>query len=159
MSIGKEKAVPEPVGGTTEEQPIQICNEVSVTELKQEINDETVSAEEKLSEHSRPSTTDGLLCSDTYLFASAPKVGKSFLMAQLAYYVSTGQKLWDYDVHQGTVLYLALEDDYQRLQERMYHMFGVEGTDKLHFAVAAKQLGNGLDGSLKSLCVSIRIRN
>ncbi len=80
---------------------------------------------------SRPPVIDGLLCSGTYLFAGAPKVGKSFLMAQLAYHVSTGQKLWEYDVRSGTVLYLALEDDYQRLQERMFRMFGVEGTDKL----------------------------
>lgn len=98
---------------------------------------------------SRPPVIDGLLCAGTYLFAGAPKVGKSFFMAQLAYHVSTGQKLWDYEVHQGTVLYLALEDDYQRLQERMFRMFGVEGTDKLHFAVYAKQLGNGLDEQLK----------
>lgn len=97
----------------------------------------------------RPPVIDGLLCVGTYLFAGAPKVGKSFFMAQLAYHVSTGQKLWDYEVHQGTVLYLALEDDYQRLQERMFRMFGVEGTDKLHFAVYAKQLGNGLDEQLK----------
>lgn len=97
----------------------------------------------------RPPVIDGLLCAGTYLFAGASKVGKSFFMAQLAYHVSTGQKLWDYEVHQGTVLYLALEDDYQRLQERMFRMFGVEGTDKLHFAVYAKQLGNGLDEQLK----------
>ena len=43
---------------------------------------------------------------------------------------------------------LALEDDYQRLQERMFRMFGVGGTDKLHFATYAKQLGNGLDEQL-----------
>ena len=76
-------------------------------------------------------------------------MGKSFFMAQLAYHISTGQKLWDYDVRQGTVLYLALEDDYQRLQERMFRMFGVEGTDNLHFAVYAKQLGAGLDEQLE----------
>ena len=98
---------------------------------------------------SRPPVIDGLLYSGTYLFAGAPKVGKSFFMAQLAYHISTGQKLWDYDVHQGTVLYLALEDDYQRLQERMSRMFGVEGTDSLHFAVYAKQLGAGLDEQLE----------
>ena len=98
---------------------------------------------------SRPPVIDGLLYSGTYLFAGAPKVGKSFFMAQLAYHVSTGQKLWNYDVHQGTVLYLALEDDYQRLQERMSRMFGVEGTDSLHFAVYAKQLGAGLDEQLE----------
>lgn len=98
---------------------------------------------------SRPPVIDGLLYSGTHLFAGAPKVGKSFFMAQLAYHVSTGQKLWDYDIHQGTVLYLALEDDYQRLQERMFRMFGVEGTDNLHFAVYAKQLGAGLDEQLE----------
>ncbi|WNX86494.1 helicase RepA family protein [Agathobaculum sp. NTUH-O15-33] len=98
---------------------------------------------------SRPSFIDGLLYSGTYLFVGAPKVGKSFFMAQLAYHISTGQKLWDYDVRQGTVLYLALEDDYQRLQERMSRMFGVEGTDSLHFAVYAKQLGAGLDEQLE----------
>ena len=98
---------------------------------------------------SRPPVIDGLLYSGTYLFAGAPKVSKSFFLAQLAYHVSTGLKLWNYDVHQGTVLYLALEDDYQRLQERMSRMFGVEGTDNLHFAVYAKQLGAGLDEQLE----------
>lgn len=98
---------------------------------------------------SRPPVIDGLLYSGTYLFAGAPKVGKSFFMAQLAYHISTGKKLWEYDVRQGTVLYLALEDDYQRLQERMSRMFGVEGTDSLHFAVYAKQLGAGLDEQLE----------
>ena len=76
-------------------------------------------------------------------------MGKSFLMAQLAYHVATGQKLWDLKVHQGTVLYLALEDGYERLQRRMYRMFGVEGAEKLHFAISAKQLGNGLDAQLE----------
>lgn len=98
---------------------------------------------------SRPAVIDGLLYAGTYLFAGAPKIGKSFFMAQLAYHVSTGQMLWNYEVHQGTVLYLALEDDYQRLQERMFRMFGVEGTDSLYFTVYAKQLGAGLDEQLE----------
>ena len=98
---------------------------------------------------SRPPVIDGLLYSRAYLFVGAPKVGKSFLMAQLAYHASTGQKLWDYDVNQGTVLYLALEDDYQRLQARMSRMFGVGGAANLRFAVYAKQLGAGLDEQLE----------
>lgn len=93
---------------------------------------------------SRLPVIDGLLYPGTYLFVGAPKVGKSFLMAQIAYHVSTGQALWNYPVHAGTVLYLALEDDYRRLQERLSRMFGVEGTDTLHFATCAKQLGAGL---------------
>ena len=98
---------------------------------------------------SRPPIIDGLLYPGTYLFAGAPKVGKSFLMAQLAYHVSMGLPLWDYPVHKGTVLYLALEDDHRRLQGRLYRMFGTEGTDNLLFAVYAKQLGVGLEEQLK----------
>ena len=69
---------------------------------------------------SRPPVIDGLLYSGAYILAGAPKIGKSFLVAQLAYHVSTGQGLWGYEVHQDTVLYLALEDDFQRIQSRMF---------------------------------------
>ena len=93
---------------------------------------------------SRPPLIDGLLYAGTYLLAGAPKIGKSFLVAQLAYHVSMGQTLWEYPVRQGGVLYLALEDDYQRLQGRMSRMFGVEGTDNLHFAITSAQIGLGL---------------
>lgn len=97
---------------------------------------------------SRPPLIDGLLCSGTYLFVGAPKLGKSFLMAQLAYHVSLGRPLWGYNVRQGTVLYLALEDEYRRLQERQFRMFGVEGTDELYFATSVRQLGGGLQEQL-----------
>ena len=172
----KEKTALAASVGADERQPFQPCNTQIITTENAEINypDEIFSKEyEEISRQmqrmndpaylhtvsmnelyetvyqSRPPVIDGLLYSGTYLFAGAPKVGKSFFMAQLAYHISTGQKLWDYDVHQGTVLYLALEDDYQRLQERMSRMFGVEGTDNLYFAVYAKQLGAGLDEQLE----------
>ena len=53
-------------------------------------------------------------------------------------------------MHGGTVLYLALEDDKKRLQERMARMFGVEGSDNLHFATHAGQLGQNLDKQLQN---------
>jgi len=81
--------------------------------------------------------------------AGAPKIGKSFLVAQLAYHVSTGLPLWEYPVKKSTVLYLALEDDYKRLQDRMFRMFGVESTENLHFATCAKQIGNGLESQME----------
>ena len=172
----KEKTALATSVGADERQSIQLCNEKIIPAETTEINypDENSSEDfEKICQQmqrmsdptylhtvsmnelyetvyqGRPPVIDGLLYSGTYLFAGAPKVGKSFFMAQLAYHISTGQKLWDYSVHQGTVLYLALEDDYQRLQERMARMFGVEGTDNLHFAVYAKQLGAGLDEQLE----------
>ena len=96
----------------------------------------------------KPPVIEGLLYQGTYLFVGSPKIGKSFFMAQLAYHVSTGTPLWDYPVKKGTVLYLALEDDYRRLQERMYRMFGTDGTENLYFSVSSKPLGNGLTDQL-----------
>ena len=98
---------------------------------------------------SRPPIIDGLLYAGTYLFVGAPKVGKSFLMAQIGYHVSTGLELWGYPVHQGAVLYLALEDDHRRLQNRLFRMFGTESADNLYFSIYAKQLGAGLEEQLK----------
>ena len=98
---------------------------------------------------SRSAIIEGVLYPGTYLLAGAPKIGKSFLVAQLAYHVSTGKELWGYQVRQGTVLYLALEDDHRRLQERMYRMFGTDSSEKLFFATCAKQIGNGLEEQLK----------
>ncbi len=174
MIEAKEKTALLPSVGADDGQSVQTLSEQSITATQSESNNKiddtdmenmmrkmrqindpaylpTVTMQELYENvyQSRPPVIDGLLYSGTYLFAGAPKVGKSFFMAQLAYHVSTGQKLWEYEVHQGTVLYLALEDDYQRLQERMFRMFGVEGTDRLHFAVFAKQLGNGLDEQLE----------
>ena len=54
-----------------------------------------------------------------------------------------------YKVHQGTVLYLALEDDYARLQHRLSRMFGVEEAASLYFATQAKTLSEGLDQQLE----------
>lgn len=92
----------------------------------------------------KPPVIDKFLYPGTYLFVGAPKVGKSFMMAQIAYHVSSGTPMWNYAVRKGTVLYLALEDDYRRLQERLYRMFGTETTPDLFFSVASKSLNEGL---------------
>ena len=97
----------------------------------------------------RTPVADGFLYGSTYLFVGAPKVGKSFFMGQLAYHVAMGLPLWNYPVRKGTVLYLALEDDYARLQRQLSVMFGVECTDNLFFATQAKTLNEGLDGELE----------
>ena len=55
-----------------------------------------------------------------------------------------------YKVHQGTVLYLAMEDDFQRIQSRMFMMYGVNNPPNLYFATAAGKIGNGLNEQLKN---------
>ena len=92
----------------------------------------------------RVPVVDGLLNSGTYIFAGAPKVGKSFFMAQLAYHVAMGIPLWDYPVRKGAVLYLALEDNYARLQQRLAMMFGEESADNLYLAIKSKTIKDGL---------------
>ncbi len=140
--IDEKAAAPIPPVGAGREQPVSQITKASIAEK----NDESKPSEENLEELlrkmrrvtdpaylptvsmndlyeniylSRPPVIDGLLHPGTYLFVGAPKVGKSFFMAQLAYHISTGTPLWSYPVRQGTVLYLALEDDHQRLQKRL----------------------------------------
>ena len=169
MENKKEKATPNVSVGADTEQPIQKIAENSISEYEKNIKSfEEMQREMQLSldpsylkavsmnelfdtqYQSKPPLIDGLLYPGTYIFAGSPKLGKSFLMAQLAYHVSTGQDLWGYKVHQGTVLYLALEDDFQRIQSRMFMMYGVNDTPNLHFATAAGKMGNGLDEQLKN---------
>ena len=92
---------------------------------------------------------EDLIYNGVYLFVGAPKVGKSFLMAEIGFCVSAGIDLWGHKTNQGTVLYLALEDDYARLQRRLSGMFGVECADNLYFATQAKTLNEGLDRQLE----------
>lgn len=173
----KEKTAPVPSVGAEEGQSVHNFSEDSIPNLESEINEVNENSEENPEEmyrrmrlltdphylhtismtelyqtafRSRPPIIDGLLYAGAYILAGAPKIGKSFLVAQIAYHVSTGRKLWDFDVHQGTVLYLALEDDYQRIQSRMFMMYGVNDTPNLHFATAAGKIGNGLDEQLEN---------
>ena len=144
MADEKEKTVLNPSVGADGGQPI-LCTDTSITDQPQDCNDKF--PEENMEEllrkmrrmndpanlptvtmrelyetvyQSRPPVIDGLLCSGTYLFAGAPKVGKSFLVAQLAYHVSTGQKLWEYDVRPGTVLYYNVPNSVDRLLKKRH---------------------------------------
>ena len=100
----------------------------------------------------KPPIVDGLLSRGMYLFAGAPKLGKSFLVMQLAYHVSTGRPLWGFPVRRGTVLYLALEDGFSRLQKRLYRMYEMPENDNLFFSISAKKLGGGLHEQLSRFC-------
>ena len=98
---------------------------------------------------SRPPIIDGRLYPGTYIIAGASKLGKSFLMLQLGYHVSTGKSLWNMNVTKGSVLYLALEDTYSRLQQRLYRMFGEESSDNFYLSVSAGIFGKELEDQLK----------
>ena len=90
-----------------------------------------------------------LLFPGLYIFAGAPKKGKSYVMLQMAYQICTGSPLWGHPVRQGPCLYLALEDKFSRLQRRLYQMYGTNPTDQLYLAVLAKQIGEGLEQQIE----------
>ena len=99
----------------------------------------------------RVQTIDGLLCPGLYLFVGEPKIGKSFCMLQMAYKVSRGEPFLGFDVPSPSpVLYLALEDTEERLQERLFRMFGTKVTDNLHFAIRADKIDDQLIEQLKN---------
>ena len=95
-----------------------------------------------------PPIIDGLLYPGVYLLAGSGKIGKSFLMAQLGYHVSTGSSLWGLPVRKCKVLYLALEDSFSRLQKRLYQMFGEECSDSFILTTTANRLRDGLEEQL-----------
>ena len=92
---------------------------------------------------------ENLLYPGVYIFAGNPKIGKSYVMLQIAYQICTGSPLWGQSVRQGTCLYLALEDKYSRLQRRLYQMYDANPTDKLYLATLAKQISEGLDKQIE----------
>ncbi|MEG0593898.1 MAG: AAA family ATPase [Christensenella sp.] len=172
MTYEKEMTAPVASVGTDAEQSSQIFPANSIPDNYQEFNsfDEFFRQQQKeLLRQMNPSylktvtmaelydtvfesqtpLIDGLLNRGAYLFVGSPKVGKSFMMLQLVYHISIGKPLWDYKVRQAPVLYFALEDNYARLQRRLYKMFGTEETSKLYLATEGKTVNGGLDEQIR----------
>jgi hypothetical protein len=67
---------------------------------------------------------EGLLPVGLGMLVAKPKMGKSFMSLELGLAVATGRPFLDRATTQGSVLYLALEDNYQRLQKREAQLRG-----------------------------------
>ena len=107
---------------------------------------QTKTAEEILTTVFKPKEfiIDGLLTQGLYVLAGAQKVGKSWLAMDICLSIATGVPVLGRDTIQGTALYLCLEDNYQRLQRRLFQM-NAEPIENLHFAIAADKIGAGLE--------------
>jgi hypothetical protein len=62
---------------------------------------------------------DKILPHGLFIMAGSGKIGKSWLSLDMSVSVATGTTLWDLTTDRGTALYLALEDNYRRLQNRL----------------------------------------
>ena len=150
----KEKMMPAQeaaVGAAAEQTPL--VDESTIAELEASVNPadrlslqtRTLNRVMDTFYEPREPIIDNLLYPGTYILAGASKIGKSFLVAEIAFHVAEGTNLWNegYRTKQGEVLYLALEDDLQRIQIRYSKMFGTQGSEHLHFATAAKTVDEG----------------
>lgn len=91
---------------------------------------------------------EDLLPPGLHLLAGAPKIGKSWLALWLCLQVAQGHPLWNFSTRPCEVLYLCLEDSFQRIQSRLFDLTE-DAPSTLHFAVMSEQLHNGLVGQME----------
>ena len=145
----KETTAPDPSVAPDGEQPSAFARTVSITEIEEtrkqfgKIQIMTMPELMETRFRVRPAVIDGLLPVGTYLLAGAPKIGKSFLVLQMAYQVSMGAPFLGFSSRQGTVLYLALEDTCERLQKRLAQMTE-QDSEHLILSVFSETLDEGL---------------
>ena len=111
---------------------------------------ETINAEDLQNRTYKPTPflVEELLPEGLHILAGAPKIGKSWLALWLCLCVSQGQPLWNFAVTQGEVLYLSLEDSFQRIQTRLFDLTE-DAPPTLHFAIMADTLKRGLEQQIE----------
>ena len=111
---------------------------------------ETINAEDLQNRTYEPTPflVDELIPEGLHILAGAPKIGKSWLALWLCLCVAQGQPLWNFATTQGEVLYLSLEDSFQRIQTRLFDLTE-EAPPTLHFAIMADTLRHGLEQQIE----------
>ena len=111
---------------------------------------ETINAEDLQNRTYEPThfLVDELIPEGLHILAGAPKIGKSWLALWLCLCVSQGQALWNFATTQGEVLYLSLEDSFQRIQTRLFDLTE-DAPSTLHFAIMADTLKRGLEQQIE----------
>lgn len=89
-----------------------------------------------------------ILPTGLYLLAGSPKIGKSWFVLQLGIAVSNGQSFLGFKSHASSVLYLCLEDTYQRIRNRLMD-YEEEYLDHIDFVLESQSLDYGLINDLK----------
>ena len=95
-----------------------------------------------------PFLVDELIPEGLHILAGAPKIGKSWLALWLCLCILQGQPLWNFATTQGEVLYLSLEDSFQRIQTRLFDLTE-DAPSTLHFAIMADTLKHGLESLVR----------
>lgn len=86
---------------------------------------------------------EDLIPSGLHLLVGSPKIGKSWMILDLGMAICTGSPFWGFATHQSDVLYLCLEDTYNRIQQRLWILTD-EANNHFHFSLTADKISEGL---------------
>lgn len=122
-------------------------------ENMEEIKLKTINADELLKIDFPPLAfaINEILPQGIFILAGSGKIGKSWLSLDMCLTVASGSSLWEYSAEKGDVLYLALEDNYRRLQTRLTRIKETKNSIKnLHLATASQGICDGLIEQIKA---------
>ena len=93
---------------------------------------------------------EGILPRGLTVLAGTAKIGKSWLMLDLAISVASGTSFLGRPVKQTGVLYYCLEDTEHRIQTRMYELVD-DPPPNLYFSIKSERLGSGFIKDIKEI--------
>ena len=93
---------------------------------------------------------DGILSNGLAILSGDSKIGKSWMVLWLCLKISLGEPVWGLPTTQTDVIYLALEDNDWRIQQRMQELID-EPPKNLHFGFSCGKLGAELEGQIKGV--------
>ena len=86
---------------------------------------------------------DSLLPQGVSLLCGAPKIGKSWLVLDWCVRIGKGEEVWNFKTAKGTTLYLCLEDNLSRIQQRLNEITD-EVPNNVFFATSSCSMSDGL---------------
>ena len=93
---------------------------------------------------------DGILSNGLAILSGDSKIGKSWMVLWLCLKISQGVPVWGLPTAKTDVIYLALEDNDWRIQQRMQDLVDIP-PDNLHFSFSCGKLGAELESQIKAV--------
>ena len=93
---------------------------------------------------------DGILSNGLAILSGDSKIGKSWMVLWLCLKISQGEPVWGLPTAKTDVIYLALEDNDWRIQQRMQDLVDIP-PDNLHFGFSCGKLGAELESQIKAV--------
>lgn len=90
-----------------------------------------------------------LLPQGVSLLCGAPKIGKSWLVLDWCVRIAKGEEVWNFKTAKGTTLYLCLEDNLSRIQQRLNEITD-EVPNNVFFATSSCSMSDGLAEQIES---------